>query len=567
MEWIVQERIDKLGRTLDKRVAKWLTPEELTDYKDSSLRVDASGRLLLSFDADHPVGDREKADLRNLGATVDMSTADIQPFRGVSLVPPDYGAIEAWIPYDHVEAAAALPWVTAVGAADMARGDAGTVVSDGVELHRADLAHAAGIDGSGVTIGVISLGAVDVNDSIGAGELPADVRLLGPEPGHGDEGTAMMEIVHDMAPGAKLLFYPSDATTLHYVVALRELAIAGADIIAEDIALDKEPAFEQGLAAYAAQMLAASGVSIQASAGNLAESHAPRVHAVGSGRGPGDHYRFANCKKPPKNVVTTFDVKIQNGDTMNATLQWSEPSHRAFTDLDLYLMNSDGCLKESLGSQGGGAGKPLEYLEYTNDSGKEESVRLVVNLADNSTAAAPPLMDLRWRNRLEKVTIEPISPYSRAGSLNPNVNFTASATSVAAADVQSSRDPSRVSLQKSSGAGPVVLENTTICPDHQYPCLKGIRGREYFKGGGPSWTAAEDVDVSAASHYPNPFIGTSAAVPHAAGCEALVRQQLKMRGIDPSLSNVQAFMSKMAISRGDRADWGSGVLICYPLED
>ena len=58
--------------------------------------------------------------------------------------------------------------------------------------------------GTGVTVGVLSDGVDSLPASIASGDLPADTRVLPGQEGDGDEGTAMMEIVHDLAPNAHL---------------------------------------------------------------------------------------------------------------------------------------------------------------------------------------------------------------------------------------------------------------------------------------------------------------------------------------------------------------------------
>src|SRR3569833_4085892 len=86
---------------------------------------------------------------------------------------------------------------------------AGSVASAGVTAHGADLARKQyAADGTGVTVGVLSDSDDGKKAAIASGDLPADtITVPGQDgrPGAG-EGTAMMEIVHDMAPGAKLAF-------------------------------------------------------------------------------------------------------------------------------------------------------------------------------------------------------------------------------------------------------------------------------------------------------------------------------------------------------------------------
>ena len=62
------------------------------------------------------------------------------------------------------------------------------------------------VTGTGVTVGVLSDGVDSLAASIASGDLPADTRVLPGQEGDGDEGTAMMEIVHDLAPNAHLIF-------------------------------------------------------------------------------------------------------------------------------------------------------------------------------------------------------------------------------------------------------------------------------------------------------------------------------------------------------------------------
>ena len=69
---------------------------------------------------------------------------------------PDAGLVDAIVPYDKVDAVAALPWVAAVRPTFAPALDVGPVTAEGVPLHGADGAQAAGFTGAGQKIGVIS---------------------------------------------------------------------------------------------------------------------------------------------------------------------------------------------------------------------------------------------------------------------------------------------------------------------------------------------------------------------------------------------------------------------------
>src|SRR5262249_53352548 len=86
---------------------------------------------------------------------------------------------------------------------------AGTVTSEGDAAALGPQARATGVDGSGVTVGVISDGIDHIATSIGSLDSPIGTGVpVGPNcgAGSGDEGTAILEIVHDLAPGASLRF-------------------------------------------------------------------------------------------------------------------------------------------------------------------------------------------------------------------------------------------------------------------------------------------------------------------------------------------------------------------------
>src|SRR5262249_22262397 len=132
------------------------------------------------------------------GAPADAAAGGL----AIERIVPELGLVQGWIDAARLDDLAPLPRVPGGRPAEPARPRA--LTSEGDAASRADLARALGWDGSGVTVGVLSTGADDLDAAQAAGELP-DVGLPCGV-GEGGEGTAVLEIVHDLAPGAQLLF-------------------------------------------------------------------------------------------------------------------------------------------------------------------------------------------------------------------------------------------------------------------------------------------------------------------------------------------------------------------------
>jgi hypothetical protein len=553
--------------------------------------VDAGGALDLQLHATAAVGSSQLAQLRGLGVRVESSSAQFAAVPGAAL--PQAGLVHAAVPVDKLDAVAALPWVAAVRPVSRPQVDAGPITSEGVALHRADVAQRIGLTGRGQRVGAMSDGVTSLAESVAKGELPRNVKVI--DPGDGDEGTGMLEIVHDMAPGAKLLFTGTGETLEDHVGGLRALAAAGANLITEDLAFDDEPAFQQGLAASTAEALARSGVFVSSSAGNLGARHTPRVRAVGTGRSPDDvsDATFGTaCGPAPHNAVAvaggtdnSFDILLGQDGVLLATLQWSEPraifptpGRGGFTNLNLYLLDETGrCLAVSNAVQANGVGDTIEQVLFDSAplGAANHSLKLVVDVAGTSSAVAPPLLDLRWRTAVNGSLA--IDTPSRAGSLNPDSNYLGLATSAGAAPASQSTDPKTVPLETFSAGGPVQVGSTTQCRHGAVGPCKGVAGSRFKTAIAPTWTAADGVSISGSGGFPDPdvcpatangvclFFGTSAAAPSGVGVAAVVRQELGGR-LSPRLLNLA--LAKLAVDRGDPGRdnlWGAGVLRVLPV--
>ena len=81
------------------------------------------------------------------------------------------------------------------------------------------------------------------------GDLPANVNVLQDGPaGSTDEGRAMLENIHDIAPGAGLAFATADGGEVGFANNIRALATAAhAKVIVDDVGYLDEPMFQDGI--------------------------------------------------------------------------------------------------------------------------------------------------------------------------------------------------------------------------------------------------------------------------------------------------------------------------------
>src|SRR5256885_11970853 len=238
----------------------------------------------------------------------------------------------------------------------------GTVVAQGDRTHRADDLRATyGYQGQGIRIGVLS-------DSFNAtGGAGADV-LSGNLPGAGnpngnttpvnvveeisvltdgaDEGRAMLQIVHDLAPKAQLYFasaFNGDASFANNIQALRN-APNNCDIIIDDVFYYNESPFQDGIIAQAVNTVTASGALYFSSAGNEGN-----IAKNTSGYWEGDFQDGGTLTisgNAKTGSVHSFGVAGQQSDlSQNSNgnligLFWSDPLGASTNDYDVFIMNN-----------------------------------------------------------------------------------------------------------------------------------------------------------------------------------------------------------------------------------
>ena len=87
-------------------------------------------------------------------------------------------------------------------------------------------------------------------------------------PGNSGEGTAMLEIVHDLAPGAQLYFATAWLGAASFANNIIALANAGCRVIVDDVGYFSESPFQDDVISQAVNTVTANGVLYFSSAGN-----------------------------------------------------------------------------------------------------------------------------------------------------------------------------------------------------------------------------------------------------------------------------------------------------------
>jgi Subtilase family len=441
----------------------------------------------------------------------------------------------------------------------------GAIVSEGDAQLKANAARETnpGVNGTGVTVGILSDSfgqasesgeggpiAIKAEDDVKSGDLPGvngcldasitPVDVLpgedGPSDGS-DEGRAMAQIVHDLAPGATLKFataFTSDE--ISFANNIRALAAAGAKVIVDDVFWKGEPFFQDGPIAVAVNEVVKDGVTYFSAAGNdnlvdgeghdIASWETPEYRDSGScppavQAVPGANTTHCLDFNPGPTVDKTFGIKVEAGETLAIDMQWDEPWFGVGTDLDAFLLNSTGgLLAESV--EDNLCGAPIEVLNWTNTSGGTRTVQLVVNRFSGSS----PRLKFALLENGRGVSATEYPQSSGEDVVGPTIfghSGAASAISVAAV-----RSTTKSSPERYSSRGPVrhdfgpVVNNTAAAPLGSPEILSK-----------PDLTATDCVRTTFFSFFddaelfPTPgwyFCGTSAAAPHAAAVAALMRQ-------------------------------------------
>ncbi|MFB9903380.1 S8 family serine peptidase [Allokutzneria oryzae] len=400
------------------------------------------------------------------------------------------------------------------------------LTSEGDRVHAADTARSQfRISGLGVKLCALSDGVDSLTSLQATGELP-EVDVIAGQEGSGDEGTAMLEILHDLAPGAALGFataFNGDASFADNIRALR--FEKKCDVIVDDVLYFNESPFQDGMIAQAVNDVTKNGGLFFSSAGNegnVADGSAGHWEGqfVDSGKGVGRFVGSAHDFDPSPAGTQIVNPLSANSRSIPVLLWWNDPLAHSTNDYDLYLLDDAGNVVGFSQNVQTGQADPYERVNPTTGG---LNVAVVKYRGDDKYLA---LSALRGRFRDSGNLKGYNTPGVTRGHSAAKDAFSVAATPAAAAwsGTLEPGDPA-------NPAGPYPNTFSTSAKLERFSS-DGPR-RVFFNADGtpvasPAGEVRQKPDITAADGVAtktpgfNPFFGTSAAAPHAAAIAGLV---------------------------------------------
>ncbi|MGF1453869.1 MAG: Ig-like domain-containing protein [Alphaproteobacteria bacterium] len=417
----------------------------------------------------------------------------------------------------------------------------GIAENQGDRSVNADIARSQfGVDGTGVRVGALSDSFDALNgadEDIATGDLPPEgVQVVqdffANDPS--DEGRAMLQIIHDVAPGADLSFATAFGGQATFARNIERLADRGADVIVDDVAYLAEPFFQDGIISQAVDTVAADGVAYFSSAGNQGRSSyeanfRPTGITLPTAFEPG---AIAHDWDPGPGVDTILDFTLQPDESVFLSLQWDQPfgslsniSPGASTDVDIYLVDGETGLRvrDSDGDFAAGINPnigldPVEIFRFENEGNTARELGLVIEHARGPEPDFLKIVFFDSANFINEKQPEFTGEFS-----NPTVvghSAAAGAISVGAAFYQNTPrfgvNPPRLNSFSSQGPTSILFDidgNRLAQPEiRQTPDIVAPDGVD------TTFFGSSDFDNTGF----NDFFGTSAAAPQAAAVAALM---------------------------------------------
>lgn len=403
--------------------------------------------------------------------------------------------IQAWADQSQLSELASITGVAKINTPNYGHSYRGSVTTQGDAILRANLVRAAGRNGQGVKVGIISDGGNSIASAQATGDLPSSVTRFGSCSTRSEdisnclpsstcnEGTAMAEIIHDIAPQAELAI-AAVSTSLEFIQRLDQLSNTfGANIIVDDLGFFGEPYFQDGPLAQAVSALPEDVLYIS-SAGNSGNNHYEANFALAATNSSVQLHDFQT-----NDIAHGFIVPAQG--FVVPLLQWNSNFDSPNADYDLLIGDQSTIIARSDANQFQPDVPPLEALCIPNTSANDEVYFALIERIGGTAS------------RLEMFFLgAPAIEYPiPEGSI---FGHAATERAIAVATINAN-DNGNDTIAFYSSRGPSRIDFPSRI-DRQKPDLTGIDG----------------VSVTGAGGFPSTFFGTSAAAPHVAGVAALM---------------------------------------------
>jgi len=404
----------------------------------------------------------------------------------------------------------------AIGAPAVPSAPNGPVITSEADtiLHM-DQLRAAGFRGGGVRVGVISTGVVNLASYQAAGVLPAGIYVSQHTAGTLDEGSWMLELVHQHAPDALLGF--CDGVDLDFNGCIEDLGNNfHADIIVDDILFSGQ-FYPDVTAATVAQLETANDrmVFIHLSGNEQNGGYWQGPFAPAAATIAGSQVMLLDFGIASGGASDAFNaITVRPTDRLRLILNWNDPPHDpANHALTAYLLDSS----SQVLTQVSGQSDPTVVLDYTNTSGTAQAVRLAISLDTGSSQGL--IVQVTEGSATCNIECLPLA-HTSSGLAGGTIGDVADALVVGATFAASPR-----MLEAWSNHGPYRIDfqaaADAAAPD----------GFDYTRLTAPLQIAKPDLVAPDCVTTPfsdgkkltnNQFCGTSAAVPSVAGAAALL---------------------------------------------
>lgn len=492
----------------------------------------------LDFDVEQRVGVSVRVTLTK---HLDSMKQDLEAMgMNVVFVAPEQNLVIGYLPPEKIHDLPNLDHFSAVTPIPRPILRVGLATTQGDRLMLADSFRAAhGVDGTGVTVGVISdsVDRVDSNadgirgirESQRTGDLPSrGVVVLQDGPvTSSDEGRAMLEIVYDVAPGANLMFATGSFGPQVMALNIRRLEQAGSNLIVDDIGYSNSPFFNDGVLAQAADEVAARGATYFSAAGNdgnAAWSDDWRPVATTVAGIPGI---FADINPGPGvDVLQNFRLPMLGPGIpglLDATFQWDNafleggsPLSRfqVQTDMEVLITTADGStLLARFNTNNANTDQALESILFFNAVPTRTDFAMAFRLV-----SGPAPTKLKWIAFTGSGADDPQAEFQGNASAIYGQPAARGAIAVAAVDaLLGDRPQSYTSL---GGNIPILFDRQgNRLPQPEIRRKPEVAGPD---NGNTSFFGVDDPRDP--DNLPN-FGGTSAAAPHVTAAAALLLQQ------------------------------------------